>query len=346
MAKEKKTLAQIMGEINKEWDGDIIRKGVSEYEYKRIPFTSPRLNYITFGGLPMGKLIEFYGEQHGGKTTSALDNLANYQLMDDAKTVLYVDAENTLDVVWATKLGVDVDNMIIMNPDVQGAEKIFEKVLRIIETGEVGYVVIDSLGVMLSSQAYEKSVEEKTYGGIAMALTRFSKEAEALCHKQNCTLVGINQMRAKMDSMYGEMTTTGGKAWQHNCSVRMEFSKGYSFDSKYTKLSRSAENPIGNIVNVAMTKNKTCPPTRRNGFYTLRYDTGVDYLYDLTEVCVKYGVMDRNTTGWYSLKDVTTGEEIKKLQGQYKVSDFLSDEENMDILKMYEDFLDSKIREN
>ena len=343
--KDKQSLADIIAETNKEWEGDILHKGVSEYDYERIPFTSPRLNYITFGGLPKGKLIEFYGEEHGGKTTTALDSVANYQHSGDDRTVLYLDAENTLDVVWATKLGVNVDDMIIMSPEAQGAEKLFEKVNRIIDTGEVGFVVIDSFGVMLSNQAYEKTIEEKTYGGIAMALTRFSKEAEVLCHKHNCTLIGINQMRADMNSMYGGMTTTGGYAWRHNVSVRMEFRKGYSFDSKYAKLSRNAESPVGNVVEVYMAKNKTCPPTRRNGFYTLRYDTGIDYLYDLTEVCMKYDVITKSGS-WYYLKDVNTGEEINKLQGQYAVSDFLGAEENIETLKMYEDFLDKKVRED
>ena len=343
--KDKKTLAQIMAETNKAWDGDILHTGVSEYEYERIPFTSPRLNYITFGGLPKGKLIEFYGEEHGGKTTTALDVIANYQNTDDGRKVFYLDAENTLDVVWAHKLGVNVDDMIIMNPEAQGAEKLFDITLDIIDTGEVGFVVIDSFGVMLSNQAYEKTVEDKTYGGIAMALTRFSKEAEGLCHKNKCTLIGINQMRADMNSPYGGTTTTGGFAWRHNASVRLEFRKGYSFDSKYQKLSRSAESPVGNVVDVYMAKNKTCPPTRRNGFYTLRYDSGIDYLYDLTEVCKKYGVIEQSSA-WYYLKDVNTGEDIKKLQGQHSVSEFLADEKNIDILKMYEDYLDKKIKEN
>lgn len=342
--KEKETLDSIMKSINKNWGGDIIRKGVSAYDYKRIPFTSPRLNYISFGGLPMGKLIEFYGEEHGGKTTTALMEVGEFQNMDE-RAVLYVDAENTLDTVWATKLGVDVDSMIIMNPTTQGAETIFEQILKIIDTGEVGFVVIDSLGVMMSNQAYEKTVEDKTYGGISMALTNFSKKAEALCHQYNCTVIGINQMRADMNSMYGGLTTTGGKAWKHNVACRFEFRRGHFFDDKYKKLSRGAENPVGNWVEVAMTKNKTCPPTRRTGFYTLRYDTGVDYLYDLTEVCIKYGVIELSGS-WYILKDTETGEEIRKLQGQSAVSDFLGDEANVEVLKMYEDYLDKKVRED
>lgn len=341
------SLESIMAQMNKTFEGDIIRRGVSEYDYERIPFTSPRLNYISYGGIPMGKLIEFYGEEHGGKTTTALDVVANYQTMEGAKSVLYVDAENTLDTVWATKLGVDVDSMIIMNPTTQGAETIFEYILKLIGTDEIGFVVIDSLGVMMSNQAYEKSVEDKTYGGISMALTNFSKKAEALCHKHNCTIIGINQMRADMNSMYGGLTTTGGKAWKHNVACRFEFRKGKYLDEKYTELKQSAENPMGNKVEVSMTKNKTCPPKRRTGFYTLMYDTGIDYLYDLTEVCVKYGVIEKaERGGWFTLYNTETNEQIAKLQGQYAVSEYLSDANNIDILKMYEDFLEIKIKED
>lgn len=335
-------LDDLMKEINKEFKGDIIRKGVSSYDYERIPFTSPRLNYITFGGVPVGKLIEFYGEQHGGKTTTSLDVVANYQHMDNARTVLYIDAENTLDVVWAGKLGVDVDDMIIMNPTNQGAETIFEKTLQLIDTGEIGLVVIDSLGVLVSNQALEKSVEEKTYGGIAMALTNFSKKAEMLCHKHNCTLIGINQIRDDMNSQYGGTTTTGGRAWKHNVAMRMEFRQGKYIDSKYKDLSRGAENPAGQYVQVAMTKNKTCPPTRRTGFYTLRFDIGIDYLFDLTELCLKYGIIEQSGA-WFSLVNPNTGEQITKVQGQSAVYTFLED--NADVLADVEQWVNEKLQE-
>lgn len=346
---EKESIESIMATMNKELKGNVIQKGVrsaEDYDYKRIPFTSPRLNYITYGGLPIGKLIEFYGEKGGGKTSTALDIVANYQHMENAKSILYVDAENTLDIVWANKLGVDTDDLLLFTPDEPCAETIFKYVDKLMKTGEIGLVIIDSLGVLMSNKAYEGTTEDKTFGGISMALTDFSKRAVGLCNKHQCTLIGINQEREVIGSMYGAKKTTGGNAWQYNVSVRLDFNKGYYFDSKYTKLANTVENPVGNIVQVAMTKNKTCPPNRKTGFYTLRYDIGIDYLYDLVDVCItKYEVIEKEGA-WFTLKDVNTGEKIKKLQGQYAVSDFLSKEENIDILKMYEDFLDKKIKEN
>lgn len=340
-------LDQLMKDINKSMGADIVHMGMGSFDYERIPFTSPRLNYITFGGLPVGKLIEFYGEEHGGKTTTALDIVANYQNMNrvkaesdsnyTSKTVIYADLENTLDTVWATKLGVSVDDMLIINPTNQGAETIFEWLLKMIDTGEVGLVIIDSLGVMVSNQALEKTVEEKTYGGISQALTNFSKKAEMLCHKHSCTMIGINQVRADMNSMYGGTTTTGGMAWKHNCSCRMEFRRGKFFDDKYKDLSRSAENPIGNYVNVAMVKNKTCPPTRHTGFYTLRYDIGIDYLYDLVEVAQKYGLIEKRGS-WFGVTDPETGEVLaSNLQGQSKLYEFLENPENRKTLEWLED---------
>ena len=104
---------ELIKQVNKDAKEEIMSIGLNDYNYKRIPFTSPRMNYCTYGGLPVGKLIEFYGEEHGGKTTTALDIVANYQHGEDARGVLYIDAENTLDYEWAKKLGVDVELMIM-----------------------------------------------------------------------------------------------------------------------------------------------------------------------------------------------------------------------------------------
>jgi len=233
-------LDALVKSINREWKEDIAARGIHRLHTEKIPFTSPRLNYMTYGGLPRGRLIEFAGEEGGGKTTTALDICKNAQELfqkeydeelsntTDAtrkkylesrgpKQIFYADCENTLDEDWAAKLGVDVDNLYIVKPQTQSAEDIFQMVLDAIETDEVGLVVIDSLGVMLSKQAYEKDMTEKTYGGISMPLTLFSKKATLSCKKYDCTVIGINQMRDDMNSMYGGRTTTGGKAWKHNC---------------------------------------------------------------------------------------------------------------------------------
>ena len=175
-------LDEVMKDFNKKFKEDLVHHGAGEYNYERIPFTSPRLNYMTFGGLPKGKLIEFFGEEHSGKTTTALDVVANFQHGDDERDVVWIDCENTLDTVWAGKLGVDVESMVLAQPTNQSAEDLFQLALDAIETGEVGLVVIDSFGVMESSQSLDTDMDGQTYAGIAKALTKFSKRAVGLCN--------------------------------------------------------------------------------------------------------------------------------------------------------------------
>lgn len=356
----------LIKDFNKQYKEEIAARGIARIQVARIPFSSPRANYMLYGGLPRGRIVEFAGEENGGKTTSALDAVANAQKLfkeewqkeidnleaiekrkkeQDArltylksrgpKQAVYLDCENTLDEDWAILLGVNVDEMMVIKPMSQTAEQLFEMVLQIIETDEAGIVVIDSLGVMLSSQAYEKSMEEKTYGGIAAPLTLFSKKAELLCIKYNCTLIGINQMREDMKSPYGGMTTTGGKGWKHNCSLRLMFQKGSFIDESCNEIKRSSESPAGNLVSINIAKTKICKPDRRVGFYTLNYTYGIDALNDTVELAIKYGIINK-AGAWFTFVDIETGEfitddedEIIKLQGKANVLEYLQENEHL-----------------
>lgn len=335
-------MEELIKQINKNAGEEIISNGLSSYDYKRIPFTSPRMNYCTYGGLPVGKLIEFYGEEHGGKTTTALDIVANYQRGEDHRGVLYVDAENTLDCEWAKKLGVVVENMYVLQPKAQSAEEIFQIICDAVETDEIGLWVLDSIGVLLSQQEWDKSLEDRTYGGISMALTKFSKRIEVLMHKHKCTGIGINQMREVIGSTFPMQTTPGGKAWKHCCSVRMEFRRGSFLDERGNEIKRSSETPSGNIVEMAMSKNKSCPPNRRVGSYTLNYETGIDYIADLVDVAIRYDLIDKRGA-WFSILDSNGSVLIDKIQGQANLYSFLKDDENKEMLQKLEKSINSLI---
>ena len=360
----------LVKQINKQYKEDIASRGIPERHFDKIPFSSPMANYMTYGGIPRGRIIEFAGEENGGKTTTALDIVANAQklfakeykqeLKDlqklesnkkatkeqqariiylqerGIKKVVYCDCENTLDVEWASKLGVDTNDMILLKPMSQSAEEVFEMLLQMIETDEVGLVIIDSLGVMVSQQAYEKDMTEKTYGGIAAPLTLFSKKAEMLCTKNDCTIIGINQVREDM-SGFGRIITTGGKGWKHNCSLRLIFRKGDYIDENNNSIKRSSTSPAGNLVEIAIEKTKVCKPDRRNGYYTLNYNNGVDVLSDTVELAGYYDIIQKGGS-WFSIIDTDTGEimqenvakgdkELKmedlKFQGRASLIDYL-----------------------
>lgn len=337
-------LDEIMKQANKRFKEEVLTQGLSEFAYKRIPFTSPRMNYCTFGGIPIGKITEFYGEEHGGKTTTALDVVANYQKSGDDRDVLYIDSENTLDVDWATKIGVDVDKMYILQPKSQSAEEIFQIICDAVDTGEVGLWVLDSIGALMSAQELEKTMEDKTYGGIAKALTLFGKKIEMLMQRHKCTGIGINQIREDLNSSWGGIATPGGKGWKHLCAVRMQFSRGKFIDEKGNELTRSAENPVGNIVMMSMTKNKTCPPTRRTGFYTLNYETGIDYIRDLIEVAIKFDII-KKSGAWFDIIDPETGEIIVgKIHGQSAVYEEIQSEDLL--LERIENLVNSALQKS
>ena len=321
-------LDSVIKDLNKKFKTNLINEGLVFEKISRVPFSSPRLNYMLYGGLPVGRIIEFAGEEGGGKTTTALDVVANAQRLFPDKKVAYVDVERTLDPEWAQKLGVDVAKLILISPEEQTAEQIFEITKAIVETGEISVCVLDSLAAMVSSQAYSKTIEDRTYGGISMALTLFSKEMIPICARTGCMLIGINQVRDDMNSMYGGTTTTGGRAWRHNCSVRMTFIKSDYIDDKGTSLTRGCENPAGHFVKVALVKSKVCKLDRKIGFYTLKYLDGIDAVSDIIDIAIKEGLIAAGGA-WYTLVEGETGEVFQKdgkdlkFQGKAKLRDFL-----------------------
>lgn len=345
-------LDEIAKDINKKWKENIVSKGVVWTKLPKIPFTSSRLNYMLYGGLQRGRLHEFSGPEGGGKTTSALDLCKNAQKLfqeeyeeklsntHDEKEkklieatgpqrVVYADIENTLDEDWAKTLGVDVDSMYILKPGTQPAEEVFQIVLDMLETGECGLAVIDSIGVMLSQEELDKDMDEKSYGGVSKPLTRFSKKAELLCHTYGATVVGINQERDDMNSPYGGTITPGGKGWKFNCTTRLRFTKGDLLDDNGAKVNRSAEYAAGNKVMVAFLKQKGDKPNRRVSYYTLMYDYGVDDIADMVETAMKYGIVNK-AGAWYSIVDIETGELVceedgtqLKFQGKEAVVEYI-----------------------
>lgn len=334
----------LLNEVNKKVKEEIIFKGLASYNYNKIPFTSPRANYCTYGGVPIGKVIEFYGAEHGGKTTSALDVVGQFQSLEKMKAeeeknyterdVFYCDVENTLDSEWAQKLGVDTDKMYLLQPKSQSAEQIFDLITDAIETGDIGLVVLDSIAAMVSQDELDKDYDEKSFGGISGPLSRFAKKVEMLCAKYNCTLIGINQVRDDVNSTWGGYKTPGGRAWKHICIMRVEFSKGQFLDESGAKLSNNAETPSGTLIQFKVVKNKTCPPDRRVGFYTINWN-GVDYLADLIEVAILYGVIVEQSKGYFVIPDISED----KIHGKGNVRSFLA--EHQEIMEQ----VDAKVNE-
>lgn len=342
-------LDSLIKEINKEYKEEIAFNGndAALRKYELVPFSSPRLNYMLYGGLPMGRMIEFAGAERSGKTTTALDMVKQCQIKfeEEAKKnktekrrVCFVDAENTFDVDWATKLGVKVKDLLLIKPQEQYAEQIFEIMKTVIETGEVGLIVLDSVAQLVSKSAFEEDIEKKQYGGIAMSLTKFCNIVVPLLGKYNCMCIMINQVREDLNNPYNEFITPGGRGFKHNCSVRLMFQQGNFIDVNNKELTRGAENPSGNLVKVKIEKSKVCRSDRRVGFYTLNYLNGIDYISDTIDVLMQLGaILQRGS--YYDIINPETGEVLyeEKIQGKPNLIKVIK--ENKDLYKKLESLI-------
>lgn len=332
----------LIKEINKEYKEEIAFKGndIEVYKYEKVPFSSPRLNYMLYGGLPMGRMIEFAGPEKSGKTTTALDMVKQCQLKFEkekqGRKVCFVDSENTFDVEWATKLGVNVDDLILIRPQEQYAEQIFDIMKAIVETGEVGLIVLDSVAQLVGKNAISEDIEKKQYGGIAMPLTKFCNIVVPLLGKYNCMCIMINQVREDLNNQYNEFITPGGRGFKHNCSVRLMFRQGPFIDVNNRELTRGAENPAGNLVKVHVEKSKICRSDRRTGFYTLNYLNGIDYLSDTIDVLLQLGAINQRGA-YFDLLNIETGEVLYdgKIQGKPALLKLLR--ENPELFKKLQD---------
>ncbi len=314
-----------MKKVNKTYGSEIVELNVVEKDLDLIPFTSPRLNYMSYGGVPRGRITEFYGEESSGKSTLCLDLMANFQKKWPDEYILYIDIEGTYDAKWASNMGVKPDTVVILNCLGQYAEEVFDQVKEAMETGAFGLMILDSIGAMYSKQASEKSFEEKTYGGIALSLTQFVNQCVPIIKRNNIAFVGINQIRENIGNMYNPISTPGGKAWKFACSQRYMCRKGKFLDEKGNEISSGSENPQGHLIEVKLIKSKTCPSDRRISKCSLFYKTGIRQDIDLLDLAVKFDVIHK-AGAWFN---ATINGNDYKWQGQIKVLEALNTNESL-----------------
>ena len=316
-------LFEWMKKVNKQYGSEIVQIGVEEKDLDLIPFSSPRLNYLSYGGVPRGRITEFYGEESSGKSTLCLDLMANFQKKWPDEYILYIDIEGTYDTRWASNMGVKSDSVVILNCLGQYAEEVFDQVKEAMETGAFGLMILDSIGAMYSKQASEKSFEDKTYGGIALSLTQFVNQSVPIIKRNNIAFIGINQIRENIGNMYNPISTPGGKAWKFACSQRYMCRKGKFLDDKGNEISSSSENPQGHLIEVKLIKSKTCPSDRRIGKCSLFYRTGIRQDIDLLDLAIKFDIIHKGGA-WFN---ATINGNDYKWQGQSKVLEALNTNE-------------------
>lgn len=317
------TIDVVMATLNKTYGRTLIRRGVEYEQIPRIPFRSPRANWMTYGGIPQGRVTELFGPDNGGKTTSALDLVASAQRLatdewkartkalkgatgkkaqqelDELKElgprrILYVDTEGTLDKEWAERLGVKVDDLLVLSPQEQSAEQVLQMILDLIDSGAVYLAVLDSVPMLVPQKTYEETLDKKEYGGISGVMTDFCRKLVPRLTHWNTTFISINQSRDDLGNVYNIFKTPGGRMLKHVASLRIYVRRGSFLSADGEELKPSAaEHPGGNVVEMQIVKTKVFPPNRRLGSYTLDYARGVDTLADLLDMAQYFGLIER-----------------------------------------------------
>lgn len=375
------SLTEVLKKISKKYGDGVAKFGADDLAIDGIlSLGSPMIDYTLYGGVPEGRIIELSGAEGSGKTTTSFLIAASYcreelkRNPDYPRSIVFLDNEGTLDPTWAKVFGYDLSEdapvkTIVIRPEGQNAEEIFDMALDFLRTGEVGLLIFDSIATLVPAQIADESMEKYQMGGIAKSLTRFANTALGLLRKYKATLVAINQVRENMTGYGSSLMTPGGRAWKHACSSRLMFKRGDFFDEEGNILKTTAESPAGHIVNVAVLKTKTSKWDRKGGSYRLNYTKGVDILSDTIEAALHFGLIDNSVQGTFKIIDSETGEvkldsegkEIK-IRGKKNVTTYFEEhkdewkvlydkvydlitQKESPYIKAFEDMLNSNVQE-
>jgi recombination protein RecA len=309
-------ITQIEKQLGK---GSIMRMG-SESPRERIQAISTgAINLdaaIGIGGVPRGRITEVYGPESSGKTTLCLHLVANVQKLGGVGA--YVDAEHALDVEYAKKLGVDVDNLLVSQPDT--GEQALEIVEILVRSGAVDIIVVDSVAALVPKAEIEGEMGDSHMGLQARLMSQALRKLAGAINRSNTAVVFINQLREKIGVMFGNPeTTTGGKALKFYASVRL--------DIRRIGPVKERETVIGNRVRVKVVKNKVAPPFKQAEFDVM-FDEGISHAGLVVDLAAEANIIQKSGA-WYSYGDQRIG------QGRENAKLFLRD--NQDLMTQVEE---------
>jgi recombination protein RecA len=293
--------------------GSIMRMGAraGDEQIEVIPSGSLGLDLaLGIGGLPRGRIVEIYGPESSGKTTLALHAIAEAQKRGG--TCAFIDAEHALDPTYARKLGVDVDNLLISQPD--AGEQALEICDTLVRSGAIDVLVIDSVAALVPRAELEGEMGDTHVGLHARLMSQALRKLTGSVSRSNTMLIFLNQIRLKIGVMFGNPeTTTGGNALKFYASIRMEIRRIGSIKDR--------ENVTGNQTRVKVSKNKLAPPFREVEF-DIMYGEGISKVGELIDLGVKAGVVEKSGA-WFSCDSVRIG------QGRENAKQFLRDHKDM-----------------
>ena len=308
---EKMTLDQTLKLIQKTYgQGSIMKLGEKEkVDVDVISSGSIALDYILgVGGYPKGRVIEIYGPESSGKTTFALHAIAEVQKKDGKAA--FIDAEHAIDPLYAQNLGVNIDELILSQPD--SGEQALEITEMLAKSGAIDLIVVDSVAALVPQAELNGEMGDAQVGLQARLMSKALRKLTAVLNKSSCTIIFINQLREKVGIMFGNPeTTTGGRALKFYSSVRLEVRRGDTI--------KVGEDILGNEVKLKVVKNKVAPPFK-TAVVEITYGKGINKNAELLELAVKFDIIHKSGA-WFEYN----GEKIG--QGKEKAKEFLAKNE-------------------
>ncbi|WP_111683367.1 recombinase RecA [Winogradskyella tangerina] len=278
------------------------------------------------GGYPRGRVIEIYGPESSGKTTLTLHAIAEAQKAGGIAA--FIDAEHAFDRFYAEKLGVDLENLIISQPD--NGEQALEIADNLVRSGAIDIIVVDSVAALTPKSEIEGEMGDSKMGLHARLMSQALRKLTASISKTNCTMIFINQLREKIGVMFGNPeTTTGGNALKFYASVRLDIRRS-------TQIKDSNSNVMGNKTRVKVVKNKVAPPFRTAEF-DIMYGEGVSKVGEILDLAVEHDIVKKSGS-WFSYEDTKLG------QGRDAVKSLIKD--NPDLMDELEEKVRALINDN
>ena len=314
MAEEKnKALEQALKDIEKQFGkGSVMRLGDKVHEKMDvIPTGSVTLDMaLGVGGYPKGRIIEIYGPESSGKTTFALHAIAEAQ--KQGGVAAFIDAEHALDPRYAHALGVDVDNLIVSQPDT--GEQALEIVEQLVRSNAISIVVIDSVAALVPKVEIDGDMGDAHVGIQARLMSQAMRKLSGAISKSNAVAIFINQIREKVGVMFGNPeTTSGGRALKFYASIRL--------DIRRVEQIKQGDTAIGNLTRVKVVKNKVAPPFRQVDV-DLIYGKGISREAEILDLAVKFDIIVKSGS-WFSYNDEKLG------QGRENIKDYLKQNPNL-----------------
>ena len=322
---KKKALTMALSQIEKQFGKGSVMKMGDQPAAKIASVSTGSLGLdiaLGAGGLPYGRVVEIYGPESSGKTTLTLSAIAEAQ--KQGKTCAFIDAEHALDPVYAEKLGVNINDLLVSQPDT--GEQALEICDMLVRSGAVELVVIDSVAALVPRAEIEGEMGDSHMGLAARLMSQALRKLTGNIKRANCCVIFINQIRMKIGVMFGNPeTTTGGNALKFYSSVRL--------DIRRIGAIKKGEEVVGNETRVKVVKNKIAPPFKQAEFGIL-YNEGISREGEIVDLGVKEGLIDK-AGAWYSYKDDRIG------QGKDNVRVFLK--ENPEIANEIEEQIRAKL---